>query len=440
MRRPSRRLAATATVVALLASAEPARAVATVDFAAPITDQASMVGLLHGLRAGSSSHSFAAALRPAIWRGIPSTVRFGPARSAGAEPMVVLSDLWGYPASGWYGRRPPYDDPVGWTEIAGVAASRAHGFPVMWDIWNEPDHERFWNGTPAQFAETFALAERALRAELGSSAFIVGPSIAHFSLPWIRDFLDRCRRLRCRIDALSWHEFPGPGQPIDSIARHLRQARQEFIGTPRYRALGIRSLLINEMVSGHDQRRPGELVAYFSALERGGADGAVRACFALAPPGDGCNDETLDGLLTYGGDVRTTPSWWVTHVYGQNVEERVRSAGESGLAVIASRCRTSSEPATVLLGGDRRAHEGRSTWTLRLDGLRSLPCVMHGRPTVVVRTIPDLGGTALSAPLPRFSTRLRIDSKGSATISLAGVGAHDAILLEIGEATRASHR
>jgi xylan 1,4-beta-xylosidase len=435
--------AAMVTTAALAVLAAPAAAAtresATVDFARPVRDQPSMVGLLHGMDGGSPPDGLVTPLRPALWRGIPRTVAFGRAMRAGADPMVVLSDAWGYPDSNWHGHGPPYADPGRWTKFIRQAARRAGTATVVWDVWNEPDSGAFWTGTPEELAATFAIAEHTLRAELGARAIVVGPSFAHYDLGWMRRFLDACLPLACRIDALTWHEFPKAHQPIDAIASHLREARRELVDAPRYRPLAIRSLIVNEMVSRDDQRRPGELVAYFAALERGGAAGAARACFPLAPPSNGCNDDTLDGLLTPAGSVRTTASWWVTQAYSDGVGRRVRTTSTAGgLAAIADACASPATPATVLLGSGRRGASRARDWHVRLTGLRRLPCARRAhRLSVQVQAIPYVGSRPLGKPATRPRQQLPIRD-GAATIRIARVRPHEAIVLRLSAGARGS--
>jgi xylan 1,4-beta-xylosidase len=407
---------------------------ATVDFARPVHGQPSMVGLLHGIATTSPPDALVDPLRPALWRGIPQTVAFGRAVGAGATPMVVLSDAWGYPGTNWHNRGAPYLKTKRWTKFVDAAARKAGTATVVWDVWNEPNNAGFWNGTPEQLASTFAIAEHELRAQLGARAIVVGPSLAYYDVRWLRRFLDACLPLGCHIDALTWHEFPTQRQPIGTIADHLREARRDFLEAPRYRPLQIGSLIVNEMVSRDDQRRPGELVAYFAALERGGADGAARGCFPLAPPSNGCSDDTLDGLLTPSGSVRTTASWWVTRLYADGVGRRVRTTTTAGaLNALGSACPGAGSTATVLLGSGRRS-QTTSDWTVRVAGLRRLPCVGAARRlSVAVKALPDVGARSIRSPSTRARQRVSVRN-GAATIRIRDVRPHEAIVLELSAA------
>lgn len=113
---------------------------------------------------------------------------------------------------------------------------------------------------------------------------------------------------------LSWQELVSSPADITQITAHLQDARTRFLQNPRYARLGIKEINITEYGSSADQYRPGETVAYVSALEGGQADGAGRSCFS-APSGDSnCYNNTLDGLL---GPSSGKPNgvWYVMATY-----------------------------------------------------------------------------------------------------------------------------
>ena len=88
----------------------------------------------------------------------------------------MLSDLWGYPPSGWEGRGPPWRDLGAWERVVRRAARSLRGREVEWDVWNQPDNPAFWNGTREQFFAVYETAARALVDELGEGAVVGGPS------------------------------------------------------------------------------------------------------------------------------------------------------------------------------------------------------------------------------------------------------------------------
>jgi len=74
-----------------------------------------------------------------------------------------------------------------------------------------------------------------------------------------------------------------------------------------------------------DQYRPGEAVAYLSALERGGADAAPKSCwFRIRAHKSNCFNGNLNGLLGPDGEGNLAP-WWVYRAYAAAVKHRVGS-------------------------------------------------------------------------------------------------------------------
>ena len=107
------------TIVTLgVAGTPPARAgpppatltaVASVDFAHPEKVH-SLVGFLHGLDDTQPPDRVVVPLHPTLWRGSLASASYDRATALGARYMFVLSDLWGYPGAGWYGRQAPWVD------------------------------------------------------------------------------------------------------------------------------------------------------------------------------------------------------------------------------------------------------------------------------------------------------------------------------------------
>ncbi len=116
----------------------------------------------------------------------------------GARYILVLSDLWGYPGANWYGRQAPWQDFGRWARFVGDVARANRGRSLVWDVWNEPDQPYFWNGTEAQFHETYRVAYQVIRQELGPDAVVAGPSVSAFRWPWLVGLLAYCRQPAAR--------------------------------------------------------------------------------------------------------------------------------------------------------------------------------------------------------------------------------------------------
>src|SRR5262249_29527662 len=198
--------------------------------------------------------------------------------------ILVLSDTWGY-HSPW-----PYDDYTKWEDHVRQVAQASKGKEILWDIWNEPNVIQFWQGTQAQFFETYRRAYGVLRDELGPDALIGGPSLTQYDPDSLTAFLDFCAANACEVNLLSWHELKSTGPRIYPIADHLANAYQSFVDNPDYAALNMAEVHVNEVVGDQDQYRPAEIWGSFYYLEVGGADGACKACWKANDATSNCSN------------------------------------------------------------------------------------------------------------------------------------------------------
>ncbi|HEX8691499.1 MAG TPA: hypothetical protein VF746_03595 [Longimicrobium sp.] len=388
------RLAAPGLAIALLAACDSATGaslpdgppVVQVDFAQGGVTARSMVGFLHAMIPGSPPDSMVVPLRPALWR-TPDPAYGARAMGFGARWVLLMSDLWGYPATGW---TPPYQDWAAWEARVREIAQATRGQPIVYDIWNEPDQVDFWRGTEAQFYETFRRAERVLREELGPGAVVSGPGYAHFGESKIRDFLRNIRQRGGRVDVLSWHEFLADGE-LPAIQSHLQTARREFLNNSAYRAMGLSEIQVQEVGSVDAQYQPSTVLASFYFLEAGGADAAARACWLP------CWDNTLSNLLTPAGEPRAV--WWAHQAYASTLDARITSeTNDPRLVTFASRGSDGVPARVVVSHFGLRANSPPLDVTLELANLRMLaPSGGTGQFRVRVSQIPSTGPQPLLA-------------------------------------------
>ncbi|GIH96072.1 carbohydrate binding domain-containing protein [Planobispora siamensis] len=90
-----------------------------------------------------------------------------------------------------------------WRRYVRTVAERYRGRIQMYEMWNEPDYAKFWNGTPAQLAElTRVAAEEIGRAD--PAAKIVSPGITTNGLNWLDQYL-----------------AAGAGEHLDVVGSHI---------------------------------------------------------------------------------------------------------------------------------------------------------------------------------------------------------------------------
>jgi xylan 1,4-beta-xylosidase len=398
----------TMTALGVLLTIAPGAHAATVstDFAAAQTPKLK-VGFLHNLSASAPSDEMLVPLKPTAWRSNEASAPADRLRRLGASQTIVLSDHWSYPAHGWRPSGPP------WTQLQGFAvwvrqfAQRYKGRGLFyWDIWNEPDFKIFWDGTREQFYETFAVAERVLREELGADARIVGPSTTMWRLDWIKGLAEFCLKRGCRFDAVSWHDLPDDMRSLPRLSERV-EATRALLSQPRYLPLGVRELHVNEIMGHGIQFMPGAVVGYFSELETARADVAIKSCWPDSRGRVNCEGQTLDGLLDWDtGQPRSLWHTWRAYADGRSSRVRSRSRDERIEVLASSRSRRPGE-AQLLLGNIGTAPRDAS---VRLCGLAELTPRRKraSRAVLLVERHPALGEAVFSPTLDGRAGRLRV--------------------------------
>lgn len=319
-------------------------------------------------------------LRPALWRAANANTLLR-APHYGAQPMVVLSDYWGYPLNGWKKHGVVYQQLPSWRKFVQLGARLAPSTPWLWDIWNEPDQPGFFDGSEAQLQQVFISAARTLRAQLGDQARITGPSLSHFDLPRLMRFARACIQAGVRVDVINWHEFV-PARHATQITWHLLQARAQFQNNPTYAALGVQQFMITETLNPSQWLQPAAIIAYRVAMEAGAADAFARACWHHHGHSS-CWDGSMDGLLAANGQPRA--AWWTERALvpesGSSATRRVQVDAPLAWQVVA-------QPRSLVL-----AQLTNESDAIRLT-LAGIPAPVE-KMQLCAQPIPDSGYAAL---------------------------------------------
>jgi alpha-N-arabinofuranosidase len=140
-------------------------------------------------------------------------------RRVGAEILFRLGYSWGDPAAPVTYVAP--EDHEAWAQAA-VHVTRhyndgwADGFHwdvEYWEVWNEPDIDTFWTGTPEEYYQLYETVARSLRAydpdlKVGGPGSCCDPA-------FFVDFLAYCRDHQVPLDFVSWHYYGGPAGLIE---------------------------------------------------------------------------------------------------------------------------------------------------------------------------------------------------------------------------------
>lgn len=387
-----------------------------------------MVGFLHALAPHPPPDALVRPLEPRLWRSVPARAPYERVRELGARYQLVLSDEWGYPASGWNGRGPPWRALDAWARVVRRTARTLRDRAVEWDVWNEPDNPAFWSGTREQFFRVYDVAYRALVEVLGNRVELGGPSTTRPLRAWLDGLLGYCRRAGCRVRFLSYHENLQPYERIPELSRRLREVRGRVL--PRYRDVGLARVQVNESVGPADQYRPGPILGFLHHLEAGGAEAAARSCWPDSTGADNCSNGTLEGILTAAGQPRS--AWWAYRSYAAGVEARVPSrSGSADVAAIADSRLAEGGKAHVLLARldrlDARARPRPLELELTLTGLGG---ALGEHATVEVALLPDTGEAPL--PQPRLVSRERLaGGAGETSVRVGGLRPNEALIVAI---------
>jgi len=132
--------------------------------------------------------------------------------------LKIYAGLGSTPAwatSGSEGNGVPHDTDQ-WRELCYLAARRYAGRIDAWGLWNEPNLDRFWQGSRQQYFDII-LVPGAEAIRLGDPSAIVGaPDLAHLSSADWDDWLDETIRLaEDLLDVVTHHIYPSNGWASD---------------------------------------------------------------------------------------------------------------------------------------------------------------------------------------------------------------------------------
>lgn len=405
----------------------------TVDFAqdqGPVTHRAS--GILHSISATEPADDTVLPLKLRAFRGRANEgYLFAPGfyerlqRLGVQHVQVVVSDSWGYAAD-----RPwPGDDDnwTPWEQFLQHLFAQVHDrkLSVEWDIWNEPNIEQFWRRDRARFFETWRRGVAKLRA-LDNNAVIVGPSITHYDLQYLQEFLRFEKQHDALPDILCWHELSSADG--FSIAPHAQQIRDWMM----QQGERVNRISINEIIPDSRKFSPGVTASYLAGIERAGAESACHACWGdgtADKPVTNCENTSLDGLLT-ADTKRPRSNWWAYQAYGAMTgrfvafvrDEKVKVDGVAGYDA-------ASATALVLLGScEPQSAPALQLKLLHLD--RTARLLRNGKLHVLAERIPDTEKAALVRPEPILDQDVQVENN-QVTISIPSVPPQSALTLRL---------
>ncbi len=359
-----------------------------VDFNSPVSVN-NMSGFLLGLNpsnlaASAPSQVYMDTLQPAYWRVRPTSSWVDRVELSGATAICLLSEGW-YPGDPMTNATTPWSDNYAAWKAYVRSKAQEFGTSVVYDIWNEPDHNMFFMNWPGatfeKFLETFKAAHDVIRQELGTSALISGPSMSESISPVKhRQFMDYCKNNGLTVQILSIHMLDRADSQFGQMVSDIQALRSDYIDNSTYSSVGTQYIHVNEYGGyGLQSYRPGSLLAFLASLELAGVDGACKSCW----PHPGCEtcstcwDGSLDGIMTING-VSPRSTWWVYKWYAGSVEGRVSSDSSSyGVFPLASISSDMPDTAQIIIGSNAKWGEPvtQSTVKITLQNIDKIPYI-----------------------------------------------------------------
>lgn len=114
------------------------------------------------------------------------------------------------------------DDPEQWQEFCYLAASRYAGRIHAWGLWNEPNLERFWEGSRQQYIDEILLPGARSIALGDPAALVAAPDLAHLgSANWDDWLYETVTAARDVLDVVTHHIYPSYGW-ADTVTEDLQ--------------------------------------------------------------------------------------------------------------------------------------------------------------------------------------------------------------------------
>lgn len=305
-----------------------------IDFAKKVKNVKSMSGFLHYSDV-QALEKHLTELQPKYWRigwSYKSAGDIAYLRSFGVTPILVISDMYGYPGKK---NNKEWPHPLHTDRLKTVITTEYKKFrnTVIYDIWNEPFHQNASGDFDTEeYYQIFKKAHDIIRSQPGGKdALITGPSFDHYDEREMENFLNFCSKNNIRVDILCWHEWRDGGSAKD-FSKDVKKLRTSIL--PKYPKVGVKKIVLNEIINQYLQFSPSEVLHVLKMLENNNIDGACKGCWAESDGVVNCNN-SINGLLDKNGKSRSI--WWAYKIYNQSTKNRVQDMTDYGqLSVFAS--------------------------------------------------------------------------------------------------------
>ncbi|QEH37425.1 Beta-xylosidase [Aquisphaera giovannonii] len=303
-----------------------------------------------------------------------------------------------------------------------------------WEIWNEPDNRpNQWTGSDEDYFRLYATTARAIRREFPSLR-VGGPAVGNVGTlqggrfvptPFVRRFLEECRRREAPLDFFSWHLYTPDPEAFGAMARAIR----DMLDRLGFARTSISLTEWNYLPDGRwaEFQPSGQGLARERFFDRiGGAEGATFALASLLA----MQDAPIDTAHYYAGDTNPFGLYTLhavpkkTHRAYRAFRELIRhpsrlacSGGVPSHVAIAASSREDRDEIVVLVANlDARGTPA----ALRVDGL-----AWGDRAGAVVRMLDsshDFDAPSAPVRLDKGSITLELPASSIAWMTIAPMG------------------
>lgn len=359
-------------------------------------------------------------LKPQYWkfRWVDSSVKdVDLLQKYGVKPIVVISDKYGYPDD------PNWKSPLKSDRFKNITKEiyLALGNKVIYDPWNEPYLTGFNGSFLVDFYVAFKQAHDVIRSlPGGKDAMIIGPSFHHYNRGEIEAFLKFCKENKVRLDILCWHDWRY-GKDIKNLQNDIAEVKNEVL--PKYPAMGVKEIVLSEIIHGQIQFSPTQIYKLYDGLEKSKLDGGSRSCFDESTGISNCENDTMGGLLDKNRKRRSV--WWATKLYSQSIRNRVFSGtNQENLISFAS---YDENNAYLLLANNY--NETIEEVNVTLSNVAMLPNFKKNKTVVLnIYKIPPTGEKSLDKPIFISSKKINM-SKRNLKCKIQGVNSQEVYYL-----------
>jgi hypothetical protein len=144
------------------------------------------------------------------WTTTDAVVSEARARGLNIYATLAYAPPW---ANGSQSPNTPPADPNDWYTFVHTTVRRYSGSIQHWGMWNEPNFEHFFNGSPAQYIDTILRVGSQAVRDADPSGYVLGPELAQEDgwWEWLYAVLDQAAET---IDIVTQHSYQDTGHDV----------------------------------------------------------------------------------------------------------------------------------------------------------------------------------------------------------------------------------